>query len=79
MHPLMEFRICPSCKSSRTRTFPIFHHMICANVGPAYDFLVRDEGALCPKCNRFLRDAGNDWEIVGDCMICEDCAAEIHL
>jgi len=70
---------CPACHKLTARRFPIFHHMVCAYVGPSYDFPLEGTDYECPKCRRHLTPDGDDWEIVGDCLRCETCGEEIHL
>jgi hypothetical protein len=33
--------VCPACGADGLEFFPVFHHMICAYVGPEYDFTSR--------------------------------------
>lgn len=68
---------CPVCNSGKVTVVPIYHHMLCAYVGPSYDFMQALDRTFCPKCKRELLAA--NWEIVGDCFYCEDCSAEVHL
>ncbi|NBJ13111.1 hypothetical protein GR304_19745 [Microvirga sp. SYSU G3D207] len=58
------------------KTSPVIHHMICAYVGPDYDFDTTDEGCRCPKCRRVLRDENSDWEVVGSSAFCTSCRTE---
>ena len=58
--------VCPAC-GSRLDLSPGFHHMMCAYVGPEYDFVPTADGYDCPKCRRSivsgdpsLRDHGNE-------------------
>lgn len=30
--------VCPACGAEGLEIFPVFHHMMCAYVGPRYDF-----------------------------------------
>ena len=69
---------CPVCKAGGVRVFPIYHHMICAYVGPSYDFTQVGEVMSCPKCKRRRHEDRDDWEIVGDCFYCDECGAEVH-
>ena len=31
--------VCPACGAEGLQIFPVLHHMICAYVGPEYDFI----------------------------------------
>jgi hypothetical protein len=44
--------VCPACGADGLELFPVFHHMICAYVGPEYDFPPAVAGYTCPKCRR---------------------------
>ena len=45
-------RVCPACGAEGLEMFPVLHHMICAYVGPQYDFAAALDGYTCPKCRR---------------------------
>ena len=70
---------CPACQAEAAHKFPILHHMLCAYVGPSYDFPLEAGEHRCPKCRRPLKAESTDWEIAGDCLLCEPCGAETHL
>ena len=72
----IELNPCVECGSPACSVHPVFHHFICAYVGPSYDFTKSEEGYLCPKCKRTLTVTGNDWEILGDCKFCRNCGSE---
>lgn len=55
---------------------PVFHHMVCAYVGPEYDFDITADGPCCPKCRRVLRDEADDWEVTASSTRCPACEAE---
>jgi hypothetical protein len=44
--------VCPACGAEGLEIFPVLHHMICAYVGPQYDFAPAVAGYTCPKCRR---------------------------
>jgi len=44
--------LCPACGAEGLKFFPVLHHMICAYVGPQYDFIPAATGYTCPKCRR---------------------------
>ncbi|MBB4038758.1 DNA-directed RNA polymerase subunit RPC12/RpoP [Microvirga flocculans] len=67
---------CPFCGAAASRVVPVIHHMICAYVGPEYDFEREEKGYRCPKCRRPLRDEAQDWEAVGASAQCSRCHAE---
>lgn len=75
----MTESVCPQCRGPAAAPTPILHHMLCAYVGPAYDFPQHDDVCVCPKCRRVLTADGHDWEIVGDCARCDHCGAETHV
>ena len=70
---------CPRCGAPAGAPTPILHHLVCAYVGPAYDFPQLDEVCVCPKCRRVLTSHGRDWEIIDDCVRCDHCGAETHV
>ncbi|WP_201834551.1 hypothetical protein [Microvirga zambiensis] len=67
--------VCPACGSSEIETAPIVHHLICAYVGPSYDFETTG-GHRCPKCLRALRNHDRAAEIVGESARCRLCETE---
>ncbi|MBW7971381.1 hypothetical protein HYH08_18200 [Bradyrhizobium sp. BR 10289] len=70
--------ICPICGSEGLQRFPIVHHMICAYVGPDYDFDRPDDAAYsCPKCNRAIVSDDPACEIVGLSARCLRCGGEM--
>jgi len=69
--------LCPVCKSARLELFPILHHMICAFVGPTYDFVEKEAGYTCPKCQRDIVSCDETCEIVGASARCADCFKEM--
>ncbi|WP_416797413.1 hypothetical protein [Ciceribacter azotifigens] len=66
--------ICPEC-GGRLETFPVIHHMLCAYIGPEYDFPGISEDRTCPKCRRKL--VRGEAEIVGDSARCLTCDREL--
>jgi hypothetical protein len=66
--------VCPVCGVPGLAFFPVVHHMLCAYVGPQYDFAATAAGLVCPKCRRAL--GKSDAEIVGTSARCVDCSAE---
>ena len=72
-----DHSLCPACGSARLEFFPVFHHMICAYVGPQYDFASVDEGYTCPKCRRDIVSGDNACEIVGTSARCIECLREM--
>jgi hypothetical protein len=57
--------VCPACGADGLELFPVFHHMICAYVGPEYDFEPAVAGYTCPKCRRGIVSGDPACEIVG--------------
>lgn len=71
--------ICPVCGADGLKTYPVFHHMPCAYVGPQYDFALQAEGYVCPKCLRDIVSADPDCEILGTSARCGRCGKEMML
>jgi DNA-directed RNA polymerase subunit RPC12/RpoP len=69
--------MCPVCGAAALEFFSVLHHMICAYVGPAYDYAPAAAGYVCPKCRRDIAAAARDCEIVGTSARCRNCRAEI--
>lgn len=67
---------CPACGSADLKIAPVIHHMLCAYVGPEYDFAADARGYHCPKCRRWLQDAAHDWEVVSQSAQCLCCGRE---
>jgi DNA-directed RNA polymerase subunit RPC12/RpoP len=65
---------CPVCGAAGLVFSPVVHHMLCAYVGPQYDFAATAAGLVCPKCRREL--IASEAEIVGTSARCVDCRAE---
>ena len=40
---------CPACGAEELEIVPVLHHMMCAYVGPQYDFDPAVAGYTCPK------------------------------
>jgi len=51
--------------------------MICAYIGPDYDFIGSGDDRHCPKCRRRLLGPGRDWEIVAASLLCRTCGREV--
>jgi hypothetical protein len=66
---------CPTCGAA-LEFFPVLHHMICAYVGPEYDFAPAPKGCTCPKCRRGIAFGDDTCEIVGTSARCEPCGRE---
>ncbi|MBW7962028.1 hypothetical protein HYH07_06720 [Bradyrhizobium sp. BR 10261] len=69
--------VCPACGAKGLHHFPIFHHMICAYVGPVYDFERGTSGYCCPKCRRNIGSNDMTCEIVGTSARCDECRREM--
>jgi hypothetical protein len=61
--------VCPACGSEGLEIFPVFHHMICAYIGPQYDFAPAIAGYTCPKCRRDIVSGDHACEIVDECAL----------
>jgi predicted RNA-binding Zn-ribbon protein involved in translation (DUF1610 family) len=69
--------MCPACGSATLELFPVFHHMICAYVGPQYDFTPAASGYTCPKCRGDIVSGDHACEIVGMSARCTKCCKEM--
>ena len=56
---------CPACGAEELEIVPVLHHMMCAYVGPQYDFDPAVAGYTCPKCRRAIVEGDPACEIVG--------------
>jgi predicted RNA-binding Zn-ribbon protein involved in translation (DUF1610 family) len=68
--------VCPACGKA-LEIAPLFHHMICAYVGPAYDFAATAVAFVCPKCRRVIAADDGTCEIVGTSARCIRCGREM--
>jgi hypothetical protein len=68
--------LCPVC-GGKLYFFPVLHHMMCAYVGPHYDFMPAHEGCSCPKCRRPIVSGDETCEIVGTSARCSMCWKEM--
>jgi Thaumarchaeal output domain 1 len=75
MKPRTVRATCPSCQAGDVAISSVVHHLVCAYVGPDYDFET-DEGYRCPKCLRAVHNHDPDAEIVGDSARCGLCGME---
>ena len=69
--------VCPACGAATLETFPVLHHMLCAYVGPEYDFARVAAGYACPKCRRDIVSGDAACEIVGTSARCVRCRKEM--
>ena len=69
--------VCPACGCAALELFPVFHHMICAYVGPQYDFAPAIAGYTCPKCRRGVVSKDPACEITGTSARCVRCGKEL--
>jgi hypothetical protein len=69
--------VCPACGAESLEFFPVFHHMMCAYVGPQYDFVPTVAGYSCPKCRRNIVSGDSACEIVGTSARCVRCLKEM--
>jgi predicted RNA-binding Zn-ribbon protein involved in translation (DUF1610 family) len=67
--------VCSDC-ATRLAVFPVLHHMICAYVGPSYDFPEIETGFRCPKCERSIVSNDPACEIVATSSRCPRCGKE---
>ena len=69
--------MCPACGAAGLEIVPVLHHMICAYVGPEYDFGPSETGYACPKCRRAIVSGDAACEIVGTSARCGRCGREM--
>ena len=69
--------VCPACGGAALELFSVLHHMVCAYVGPEYDFTPVPGGYLCPKCRRGIVARDDACEIVGQSARCAACGREM--
>jgi DNA-directed RNA polymerase subunit RPC12/RpoP len=67
---------CARCGSKSVVLSDVVHHLVCAYVGPDYDFDLHLESGRCPKCHRNLLPWRNDWEVVSSSLRCAECGHE---
>jgi len=69
--------VCPACGAEGLEIFPVLHHMMCAYVGPQYDFAPAAAGYICPKCRRDIVSGDLACEGVGTSARCVRCRKEM--
>jgi len=69
--------VCPACGAECLEIVPVLHHMMCAYVGPQYDFVPAATGYTCPKCRRDIVSSDPACEIVGTSARCVRCRKEM--
>ena len=69
--------VCPACGAEGLKIVPVLHHMMCAYVGPQYDFTTSGDGYACPKCRRGIVSGDPACEIVGTSARCVRCRKEM--
>jgi len=69
--------VCPMCGRSGVLVFRVLHHLICAYVGPDYDFAPTLKGYACPKCRRDIVSDDRTCEVVGASARCSSCHKEM--
>ena len=69
---ILFVEVCPNCKTSDIQSQSVIHHFRCANVSPESTYMV--DGMLkCPKCGKYLRHIGVDYDRPTDIYICNNC------
>jgi transcription elongation factor Elf1 len=63
---------CPMCKSFNISKGQAIEHLDCGHVDLEENFRT-DEGRVCPKCGKKVRQIGVDYSRVGALYRCEDC------
>ena len=69
--------VCPACSAEALEFYPVLHHMICAYIGPEYDFVQSAAGYTCPKCRRGIVSGDHACEILGTSARCVRCRKEM--
>ena len=69
--------VCPACGAEGLEIVPVLHHMMCAYVGPQYDFIPAGAGYTRPKCRRGIVSGDTACEIVGTSARCIRCGKEM--
>ena len=69
--------VCLACGAEGLEIVPVLHHMMCAYVGPQYDFVPAATGYTCPKCRRDIVSSDPACEIVGTSARCVRCRKEM--
>jgi len=69
--------VCPACGAASLELSSLLHHMVCAYVGPEYDFVPTARGYSCPKCRRGIVAGDDASEIVGTSARCIRCLKEM--
>ena len=63
---------CPNCSSLELKETELYYHFDCGYIGSKDDFHYKDS-LRCPKCNKFLRHLGEDYEIPSKAFKCLNC------
>lgn len=69
---LFYMETCPQCGSSNLKDEPVLHHFRCANISPESSYAYSGE-LRCPKCHRFLRHIGVDYDRPSNVYNCRQC------
>lgn len=69
---LLFSECCGKCKSSNIHQEDMIHHFRCANIAPESDYQYDDQ-LRCPKCKRFLRHIGIDYDRPAKVQTCNEC------
>ncbi|MEG2070228.1 MAG: hypothetical protein RR034_02490 [Bacteroidales bacterium] len=72
---LLFVEACPKCGSSNITEELMIHHFPCANVSPEATYYFEDK-LKCPKCHRFLRHIGVDYDRPAVMYFCQDCGMD---
>lgn len=66
---------CPNCGATHLDTQDLVHHFQCAFTGPLSDYKKEEGRLVCPKCDRFLKQIGVDYDkpsVVHTCQRCQE-------
>lgn len=69
----LNFReICYKCGSADLYVEDLIHHFRCAYEGPESDFFT-ENGLVCPKCHKVLKQIGVDFDRPSEIYTCNSC------
>ena len=69
---LLYIESCPKCGNSDIEQEAMIHHFRCANISPEHTYM-KDGQMCCPKCGRYLRHIGVDYDRPADLYMCHTC------
>ncbi len=71
---------CPKCSSIDLQAQDIIHHFTCAHVAPQEQFInSKDDNLQCPKCDKYLRHIGIDYDKPSSIYNCNTCDHDFQI